>query len=130
MTFNLDEKYIVEAEMQLNARLPMSYKNSMLKNNGGTIKLKNDCWEQYPIFDKSDRKRISRTCNHIISETRSCEGFGDFPNNAIAIAGNGSGDQLIIQLEDSVFSSAVYLWSHETGEIEKVASEFHELSHI
>ena len=87
-----------------------------------------DIWEQYPIFDKSDRKRISRTCNHIIVETKSCEDFGNFPQNALAIAGNGCGDQLVLLKQSSNYDNTIYVWSHETGEVDKVANDFSELT--
>jgi hypothetical protein len=128
VAFNLEEKFILQAETELEANLPKSYKASMQKNNGGEIKISGDIWEQYPIFDNSDRKRISRTCNHIISETKSCEGFGDFPPKAIAIAGNGCGDQLVLFKQNSSYGNTIYIWSHETGEVDKVANDFSELT--
>lgn len=101
MPFNLEDKFILQAETELEANLPENYKASMQKNNGGEIEISGDVWDQYPIFDKSDRKRISRTCNHIIAETKSCEDFGNFPANALAIAGNGCGDQLVRKRNNS-----------------------------
>src|SRR5690554_7634372 len=95
----------------------------MQKNNGGEIEISGDVWDQYPIFDKSDRKRISRTCNHIIAETKSCEDFGNFPANALAIAGNGCGDQLVLLKQNSNYGNTIYIWSHETGEVDKVAKD-------
>lgn len=128
MAFNLEEKFILQAETELEANLPENYKASMQQNNGGEIEVSGDIWEQYPIFDNSDRKRISRTCNHILVETKSCEGFGDFPSNAVAIAGNGCGDQLILLKKNTNYDNTIYLWSHETGEVDKVANDFSELT--
>ena len=128
MAFNLEEKFILQAETELEANLPQNYKVSMLKNNGGEIEVVGDVWEQYPILDKSDRKRIARTCNHIIAETESCKGFGNFPNNALAIAGNGCGDQLVVLKQSNNYSNSIYIWSHETGELDKVANDFNELT--
>ncbi|MFC1502741.1 SMI1/KNR4 family protein [Pseudomonadota bacterium] len=130
MPFNLDEKYVLEAEEALKGTLPQSYKSAMLQSNGGEIELDDETWELYPIFDKSDKKRISRTCNHIISETQSCIGFGNFPQSAVAIAGNGCGDQLVLIKTESCFSNLIYLWSHETGAIIDVASDFSELDRL
>ena len=100
----------------------------MQKSNGGVIEVAGDIWVQYPIFDTSDRKRIARTCNHIIAETKSCEGFGNFPNNALSIAGNGCGDQLVLIKQSNRYMDSIYVWSHETGELDKVANDFHELT--
>lgn len=42
----------------------------MIKENGGRIDSDNYFFEIHPFFDKSDRKKISRTCNHIGLETK------------------------------------------------------------
>ncbi|MDC3214799.1 SMI1/KNR4 family protein [Pseudoalteromonas distincta] len=128
MAFNLEEKFLLQAEVELDAVLPKNYKTSMQESNGGEIEVAGDVWVQYPIFDTSDRKRIARTCNHIIAETKSCEGFGNFPNNALAIAGNGSGDQLVLIKQNNSYTDSIYVWSHETGLLDKVANDFHELT--
>ncbi|MEG3754018.1 SMI1/KNR4 family protein [Psychromonas arctica] len=128
MAFNLDEKYLFEAEELLKAKLPLEYKNTILKNNGGEIEVDDEIWELYPIFDKADRKRISRTCNHIISETKSCKEFGNFSSDYLAIAGNGCGDQMVLIKETNSYLSAVHIWSHETGSVLKVADNFGELT--
>ena len=128
MAFNLEDKFILQAETELEANLPENYKASMQKNNGGEIEISGDIWEQYPIFDKSDRKRTARTCNHIIVETKSCEDFCNFPQNALAIAGNGCGDQLVLLKQSSNYDNTIYVWSHETGEVDKVANDFSELT--
>ena len=128
MAFNLNEKFILQAETELDANLPVNYKAAMQKNNGGEIEISGDVWEKYPICDTSDRKRIARSCNHIIVETKSCEGFGNFPSNALAIAGNGCGDQLVLIKQNNNYDDSVYMWSHETGEIVKVANDFNELT--
>lgn len=128
MAFNLEEKFVLQVEVELDAVLPQSYKVSMQKSNGGEIEVAGDIWEQYPIFDKSDRKRIARTCNHIIAETKSSEGFGNFPTNALAIAGNGRGDQLVFIKQSNSYTDSIYIWSHETGELDRVANDFCELT--
>lgn len=130
MSFNLEDKFIYQAETELAANLPENYKVSMQKNNGGEIEISGDVWDQYPIFDKSDRKRISRTCNHIIAETKSCKGFGNFPASALAIAGNGYGDQLVLLKQNSNYGNTIYIWSHETGDVDKVANDFSELTFL
>ena len=128
MPFNLDEKYVLEAEEQLCAKLPLEYKNTMLNSNGGEIEIGEEIWEQHPIFDKADRKRLSRTCNHIITETESCKGFGNFSDNLLAIATNGCGDQLVFIKVADEYLPSVHTWSHETGEITKVADSFNALT--
>jgi len=127
MPFDLAESFILAAEQQLGAKLPESYRSSMLRENGGEFKTEEDAWQQYPIADTSDRKRLSRTANHIIKETESCSGWLNFPEGALAIAGNGGGDQLVLLKQDASFAPTVYFWSHETGQLKKVADDFSEL---
>ncbi|MDM5271763.1 SMI1/KNR4 family protein [Sulfurovum sp. zt1-1] len=124
MPFNLAEEQIAQAEKELDAKLPYEYREAMKLNNGGEASTDEDDWEFYPIKDTSDRKRLSRTCNHIINETKSCRGFGNFPENALAIASNGFGDQMVFLKEDGQYLNTVYLWLHETGEIQELAESF------
>lgn len=112
MPFPINRKYIEETETKLNIKLPQSYIDSMMSNNGGTIIIEDDYWDLYPILDKSDNKRISRTCNDIIRETSSAREWAGFPGNAIAIANNGSGDQLILIEENDTLLETIYIWSH------------------
>jgi len=69
MPFDLAENFISETEELLGAKLPEFYRSSMLMSNGGELEIDDDVWQQYPIADTSDRKRLSRTANHIIKET-------------------------------------------------------------
>lgn len=127
MPFDLAESYVIEAERQLGASLPVSYRTSMLIENGGELETEEDDWQQYPIADTSDRKRLSRTANHILKETEACLDWSGFPANALAIAGNGCGDQLVFLKEGNTFQSTVYHWSHETHDLQKVANDFTEI---
>ncbi|WP_297814486.1 SMI1/KNR4 family protein [uncultured Polaribacter sp.] len=88
MPFPIDEKYILETETELNVKFPSEFKNRMIKSNGGELVTDEFEFELYPFFDKSDRKRISRTCNHIGLETKNAREWNGFPENGIAI---GSG---------------------------------------
>jgi len=124
MPFDIAESFILEVEREIGATLPSSYRSSMLGENGGEIETETDSWELYPIADTSDRKRLSRTANHIIRETSLCRAWPGFPEDALAIAGNGTGDQLVFLKQGSVFESTVYAWSHETAALTKVANEF------
>jgi SMI1 / KNR4 family. len=127
MPFDLAETFVLAAERELGSPLPVSYRAAMLRENGGELETESDDWELYPIADTSDRKRLSRTANHIIKETQSWRGWPRFPEGALAIAGNGSGDQLVFLKEGVTFTPTVYAWSHETGAIAKVADDFAKL---
>ena len=130
MPFNLSEEELAQTEKELGAKLPHEYREAMKLDNGGEASTEEDDWEFYPIKDTSDRKRLSRTCNHIISETKSCKGFGNFPDEAVAIANNGLGDQMVFLKESGQFLSNVFLWLHETGELQELAASFNEIKKL
>jgi len=127
MAFNLDEIYIKKAEEHLGALLPEAYKKEMMQNNGGTIILEDEEWELFPIADSSDKKRIARTCNHIVYETNQAKKWSNFPKNALAIASNGSGDLLTLKQDNGKYLDKIYIWNHETGKLNIVANSFEEL---
>ena len=127
MPFDLAESFIEDVENNLGAKLPDSYKESMRLENGGEIETDNDYWQQYPIADTSDHKRLSRSANHILKETEICKKWPGFPGYGLAIAGNGSGDQLVLLRQGNSFEPSVYCWSHETGQLVKVANDFSEI---
>jgi len=130
MPFPLDPKYIQETEDELGLLFPEKFKNKMGNENGGEIITDEDEWQLYPFFDKSDNKRISRTCNHIGLETKQAKEWDNFPPNAIAIATNGCGDHLVLlplDTDNKKLSEEIYFWFHETGEITKIAESIDEL---
>ena len=119
MPFPIEEKHVIETEQLLGRKLPGWYRDRMMKDNGGEYFACDDYWELYPILNKKSPKLISRTCNHVIKETESAKEFPNFPKDALAIAGNGTSDQLILlPVDDKNFSETVYVWYHESGEYE------------
>ena len=127
MPFTLDISFVTQAEAALGTVLPASYRSAMLARNGGDLEAADDDWVLYPIADTSDRKRLARTCNNIVTETRSCCEWHNFPTGAVAIAGNGTGDQLIFLKGSDGLEAIVYCWRHETGGLESIATDFSEL---
>jgi hypothetical protein len=127
MPFDLSEEFIIAAESALGAALPDDYKAAMRLSNGGEVEVNDDGWTLYPIADKSDKKRLARTANHILLETQGCREWPKFSENALAIAGNGTGDQLVYLRNGSSFGPTVYMWSHESGELEAVVDSISQL---
>ncbi|PZR21858.1 MAG: SMI1/KNR4 family protein [Flavobacterium psychrophilum] len=130
MPFPIDIIYINETENKLNTTFPELYKNRMLKMNGGDIETNKDEWQLFPFFDKSDKKRIKRTCNHIALETQQARKWANFPKEAIAIASNGFGDLLFlhpVKESDNKLGENIYLWLHENGNIKKLADSINQL---
>ncbi|RZJ49849.1 MAG: SMI1/KNR4 family protein [Flavobacterium sp.] len=131
MPFPIDIKYISETEQELELIFPESFKTKMTKENGGELTTKDDDWQIFPFFDKSDHKRISRTANHIVLETKQARNWGNFPANGIAIASNGSGDFLLLlptKENQQQLSSEIFSWFHETGEVRKIANHITEFN--
>ena len=129
MPFDIAESELKKTEDIIGA-LPEEYRMAMMEENGGEAETEEDHWEFYPIKDTSDSKRMSRTCNHIISETESCKGYGNFPEGVIAIANNGLGDQMLFIKHDRKFKDEVYLWLHETGKIQMLAESFNGINRL
>ncbi|MCI9845237.1 SMI1/KNR4 family protein [Flavobacterium pectinovorum] len=130
MAFPIDIKYIIETETELEVEFPYEFKQKMMNQNGGELITEDDDWQLYPFFDKSDKKRISRTCNHIVLETKQAKEWSNFPPGAIAIATNGCGDQLVLLPLDSnvrKLGEKIFLWFHETGRTQEVARTISEL---
>jgi hypothetical protein len=112
MPFPVEVALIHEAEPQLGKKLPMDLRLRLHRNNGGEIWAAGDVWQLFPVSDASDRRRITRTANHIVRETRAARARAGFPEGAIAIAENGGGDVLIVRAG----SENIEFWDHETGE--------------
>jgi SMI1 / KNR4 family (SUKH-1) len=130
MPFPIELKYIKETEVELGIEFPKSFIQKMEKENGGEFSTEEDDWILFPFFDKFDNKRISRTCNHIVLETRQLREIEDFPEYGIAIAENGCGDNLILlpfESDKTKLKDKIYIWLHESGEIIEIADSINEL---
>lgn len=131
MPFPIDLKYIEETEKELGLTFPDSFKNKMRKENGGTLSTKEDDWQLFPFFDQADQKRMSRTSNHIVLETKLARNWGNFPVDGIAIASNGSADYLILlptKENDKQLGAEIFSWFHETGEVKEIAKSIDEIT--
>jgi hypothetical protein len=127
MAFDLSEEQVALTESELGRRLPPVYRAAMMANNGGTAITDEDQWDIHPIKDVSDRKRMSRSCNDIIAETKAARGWRAFPSDALAIGSNGLGDVMLLlpsQTEPATFSDLIFAYWHETGEVKPLADDF------
>lgn len=98
----------------------------MMDRNGGTIFLAEDDWELHPVQDTSDRKRISRTANHILKEQAVYQHWIGAKPDTLSIATNGCGDHLVLMKQGDSYLPEVYRWDHETGELSYCASSIQE----
>ena len=129
MPFPLDRRFVLKAEEKLGRALPLGYVEHLCRNNGGEVAFETDEFTLYPIQDTSDRKRLSRTCNDIVHETRLASKWKGFPDGAVAIGANACGDKLIFlpDPQQARFADTVYWWDHETGTTHLVSTTFEEL---
>src|SRR5688500_13726124 len=101
MAFPTTEEHVRRAEEALGVTLPALHRARLLRNNGGEVEAADDVWQLFPVQDTSDRKRISRTANHIVREATQARQWPEFPPTAVPVAANGTGDYLIFRtLED------------------------------
>ena len=114
MIFDVADEFIQEMETQLGVTFPAAFHEAMTRENGGTV----DEWELYPVADTSTRERMKHTRHDIIHETEEAQDWDGFPAGAIAVAGDGFGDQaiVIIDTDTGTVGEEVSAWSHETGE--------------
>lgn len=90
-----------------------------MRDNGGEIEVRgypgdDAAWQLYPVWDPGDRTRAKRTASHVVRETEECG--DDLPDGSVVIAGNGTGDLLILVPG----TDQPHWWDHETAEAHPV----------
>ena len=109
-------------------KFPIEFKSRMMKSNGGELVTEEFEFGLYPFFDKSDQKRISRTCNHIGLETKNARKWSGFPENGIAIGSDGFGNLIILTHNgDGILTDEIHFWNHEIRQAEKIAESINGL---
>ena len=130
MPLTTEIRFIEAAEAVLGAKLPTSFREYLLKNNGGEMVIMGILWELNSVFDTSDEERIRRTSIDIIKETASAREWRDFPRKAVSIGSDGSGNYLVFLPDEHDVSSlnpTLLIWWHEGSELEIAANDFGEL---
>ena len=118
MAFPVDEKYIKEAENRLGVTLPRELRTRLGRQNGGEWDDGLQIWFLHPVLDSSDKKRVARSCNDICRETATARQWRGFPENAVCIAHNDSGDLLLLlpaEDDEGRLARGIYHWNHETA---------------
>ena len=85
MPFPVDPQWITETERKLGVRFPAAYVVAMVKMNGGAVDVGTDVFWLHPIMDKSDKKRIQRTCNSVCRETATLREFEYFQKELVTM---------------------------------------------
>ncbi|MEJ2444833.1 MAG: SMI1/KNR4 family protein [Exilibacterium sp.] len=136
MAFPVEEKFIEKAEAELGVKFPESFRNKMMKLNGGSVQFPNEeevaedevgYYELHPFYDTSDKKRIKRTCNSIVHETKTYRDQYGLPQNLIVLA-DSDGDLLVYKIEENgKIDPRVYWLDPDTEELVIAANDFSEL---
>ena len=131
MAFPVEKKFIEIAEAELGVKFPESFRNKMMRLNGGAVQWPNEdevgYYELNPFFDTSDKKRIKRTCNSIVHETKTYREQYGLPQNFIVLA-DSDADLLVYRIEENgKIDPKVYWRDRDTEELVLIANDFSEL---
>ncbi len=139
MAFPVEEKFIEMAEAELGVRFPESFRRKMMALNGGCVQLPDEeemdedevtYYELNPFYDTSDPKRIKRTLNSLVHETKTYREQYGLPQNLIVLA-DSDGDLLVYKIEeDGKIDPTVYWRDRDTEELVIVADDFSELKEV
>ena len=126
MPFPVSAERVLLAESELGRSMPQELRERLMRENGGevtAVPIREDeqadfdpYWELHPVWDDSDRKRAGRSANHIVSESKEARAWPHFPEGAVPVASNGTGDRLILLPA----SDEIVFWTHEGGATVKV----------
>ncbi|RJS93693.1 SMI1/KNR4 family protein [Salinisphaera sp. Q1T1-3] len=132
MAFSTDIRFIRQAEAALGVVFPAALTARLRCDNGGELDVLDADWRLHPVFDDSDARRAKRTASHIVQETMAARAWPGFPAQAIAIATDGDGNQLVLlpAAEGTALLAAVHVWWHEDGELERVAASCADLQDL
>ena len=130
MPFTTELRFIEAAEAKLGAKLPASFREHLLKSNGGEVIILDIPWELNPVFDTSDKEHARRTAIDIVKETASAREWRGFPPSAVSVGSDGCGNHLVFlpsEHDASLFNPTLYIWWHEGSELEVAANDFGEV---
>ena len=100
------DECIQEAERQLSARFPDALAAIYRVSNG--LELPGG-WQLYPVFDPASPRK---TANHVVYENTRGR-WDTVAPELVSIAGNGTGNQLVLVRDGDQLQPEVLVWSHE-----------------
>jgi cell wall assembly regulator SMI1 len=106
------------AEKEIEVAFPKQYKELFKLSNNAQI----GEWTLFPI---KDPKNVKRTWDDIVRQNKEVRDEG-MANELISIGEDGTGDKLCFRVGNEEVDNKVYIWDHETGEIEELASNLKE----
>src|SRR5947209_5103494 len=103
---------ITEAATKLGVSFPDALQEFYTLSNG--IEIPPD-WQVYPVFDASNPRK---SANHIVYENTAGR-WSYMPQEFICLAGNGTGNQLVLRKSGQTLEDQIYVWDHETNKVRK-----------
>lgn len=107
-----NDTVISDAERKLGVAFPAALRDFYRLSNG--IEIAPD-WQVYAVFDPSNPRK---SANHIVHEN-SAGRWSYMPHDLVCLAGNGTGNQLVLQKSGETLGDQIYVWDHETNKIRK-----------
>jgi len=99
---------ITAAEQEMGIKFPDLLKMIWQVSNG--LELPGG-WQIYPVFDPANPRK---TCNSIVYENTPGKGRWEYMSgDLIAIAGNGTGNHLVLRIESGTLLPDILVWDHE-----------------
>ncbi|WP_409292717.1 SMI1/KNR4 family protein [Peribacillus sp. SCS-37] len=114
----VDESDLKLAEEKLGAIFPEQYKELFKLVNNPEI----GEWILYPILSQ---KNVKNTWDDIVRQNKEVRDER-MPENLIVIGDDGSGDKLCFKNIQGKMADILYLWDHETEELEEYAPSLEE----
>lgn len=109
---------IKTAEEQLGVAFPEQYKELFQLSNNAQV-------GEWTLFPVKDPKNLKRTWDDIVRQNLEVRDEGK-SKDLISIGEDGTGDKLCFRVVDSFMDGKVYIWNHETGEAEELATDLKE----
>lgn len=109
------------AEKKLGIRFPANFIMGMKEHNGGNVRVLDDVWILQPFLDTSDKKRMARTSNDIVRETKSFREMEWFPQEGVVLASLDGNCLLLLPEEGSdQLRDEVFVWYMDGESVEAV----------
>lgn len=100
------------AEAELGLRFPSKLRSAWLAYNCTSLP---GGWNVFPVFDPGNPRK---TCNSVTYENlKGPWGTLVMKLGYVSIADNGSGNQLVLKVEEGVALPVVYVWKHDTEKV-------------
>jgi hypothetical protein len=120
------EEAIQETETALKIKFPPSYREKILKENGGDLKLTDGVFHLIPVSTGAHEAGAGG----VVKATREQKKNYTFPSDGIAFAANDAGDHLVFVKEyyhSDKLKNGVFLWNKKIGFVKRVAEDFSKL---